>query len=410
MRIILLSKEYPPHIYGGAGVHVEYLSRELAKLDGGQHPVHMLCFGDQEEEVANLKVKGVHLPAEFSLQDLSPKNLLDTLLLNVLMAGSVKGAEVVHAHTWYSHLAGCLIKQIHGMPLVLTAHSLEPQRPWKEEQLGAAYLASGWLEKTAYENADGVIAVSQPMKTAVQDLYRVPGEKIRVIPNGIDAHLYQPKPNPAHLAIYKINPDKPYLLFVGRISRQKGILHLINTIKHLTSEIQVVLCAGAADTEEIGREMEEKIKEARAQSLNEIIWVRQWMPRDHLISLYSHASVFVCPSVYEPFGIINLESMACGTPVVASAVGGIPEVVVHGETGWLVSFTPRGTPDSQQWEPQDPEKFSRDLAAAVNKLVFSPEKLRTMGLKARQRVEERFSWVSIARQTLTFYQELVGRI
>jgi glycosyltransferase involved in cell wall biosynthesis len=244
------------------------------------------------------------------------------------------------------------------------------------------------------------------MKRGVHDLYKVPFKKIRIIPNGIDTNQYRPTPNPALLSSYKINPDQPFLLFVGRISRQKGIIHLVNAIKYLSPGIQVVLCAGAPDTEEIDQEMVERVRKARTETPNDILWIPQWVSQSHLVSLYSHASVFVCPSVYEPFGIVNLEAMACGTPVVASAVGGIPEVVVPGETGLLVSFEPI---DSNYWEPRDPEQFSKDLAATINSLFLSPERIRGMGLKARERVEKQFSWKSIAQQTLAFYRELTGK-
>ncbi len=403
MKIALLTNEYPPHTYGGAGVHVEYLSRELARLEGAQHDIHVFCFGEQKEYFGNIKVEGISLGFDFPFQDLRHQKLLDSLFRNILMTGSIKEADVVHCHTWYTLLAGCLIKQILGIPLAITTHSLEPQRPWKAEQLGSAYHASSWLEKTAYENADGVIAVSKSMKRIVHDLYKVPSEKTYVIPNGIDVNQYKPMFNPSLLTSYGINPDKPYLLFVGRITRQKGLIHLVNAVKWLHSDIQVVLCAGAPDTQEIGNEMAEKVKQARSETRTEIIWIDQWVPRADIIYLFSHASVFVCPSVYEPFGIINLEAMACETPVVASAVGGIPEVVVHGETGLLVPFKPVGT---HNFEPKDPEKFSRDLAAAINSLFGSPERIKGMGLKSRERVENHFSWESVASQTLQFYREL----
>lgn len=403
MRIVLLTNEYPPYIYGGAGVHTEYLSRELASLDDGQHAIDILCFGDQKEHSANKSVEGIQIDFTFPSQDPRHKKLLDTLLRNIIMVGSIKEANVIHCHTWYTHLAGCLCKQIFGVPLVLTTHSLEPQRPWKVEQLGAAYKASSWIERMAYHNADGVIAVSQAMKKAVHEFYMVPLEKIRAIPNGIDTNHYKPTFDSTVLTSYQINPDKPFLLFVGRIARQKGIIHLVNAMKYLSPGIQVVLCAGAPDTQEIGREMSERVQQARRQNSNEIVWITKFIPRAEIVSLYSHASVFVCPSVYEPFGIINLEAMACGTPVVASAVGGIPEIIDPNETGILVPFEPSV---SNYGEPRDPERFSRDLAEAINTLFNSPEKRKEMGLKSRQRVEECFSWQSVARQTLEFYKEL----
>jgi starch synthase len=406
VKITLLTKEYPPHIYGGAGVHVEYLSRELARLEGGQNEIHILCFGEQEEHSANIDVEGIQVTFDYPFQDSRHQKLLDTLFRNVLMTGSVRQADIVHSHTWYTYLAGSLMKQILGIPLAITTHSLEPQRPWKEEQLGSAYRASTWLEKTAYENADGVIATSHSMKMAVQDLYQVPSDKIWIIPNGIDVGQYKPTFDAGVLASYHINPAKPFLLFVGRITRQKGIIHLVNAIRYLLPGIQVVLCAGASDTQEIGQEMAERVKEAQREVQNGIIWIDQWVPRARLIPLFSHASVFVCPSIYEPFGIINLEAMACGTPVVASAVGGIPEVVVHGETGLLVPFEPMDTNHS---EPRDPNQFSKDLATAINRLCQSPEKIRAMGLKSRERVEKHFSWESVARQTLECYRALANK-
>jgi len=403
MKIALLTNEYPPHTYGGAGVHIEYLSRELARLDGGTHDIRVLSFGKQKESFGNLKIEGISLTFDFPSQDLRHQKLLDSLFRNILMTGSVKEADIVHCHTWYTYLAGCLMKQIHGIPLVITTHSLEPQRPWKAEQLGSAYHASAWLEKMAYENTDGVIAVSKSMETAVHDLYQVSFEKICVIPNGIDVNQYKPMLDPALLAAYRISPFQPYLLFVGRITRQKGLIHLVNAIKWLPAGLQVVLCAGAPDTEEIAQETAESVEKARSESKSKIVWIDQWVPRNHLVHLFSHASVFVCPSIYEPFGIINLEAMACETPVVASAVGGIPEVIVHGETGLLIPFEPV---DIRNFEPKDPERFSRDLAEAINGLFRSPEKMRTMGIQSRERVKNHFSWESIARRTLEFYRKL----
>lgn len=404
MKIVILTNEYPPYVYGGAGVHVEYLTRELANLEGKKHSVEVLCFGNQKENAGNLTVEGIDPGIALPYQDPRHRKFMDTLSRNIVMAGSVAEADIVHCHTWYSHLAGCLLKQLVKARLVLTTHSLEPHRPWKVEQLGTAYQASSWVEKTAYENADGVIAVSESMRRDVHDLYGVPFEKIDVIYNGIDLNEFRHSPNPEVLASYQINPDKPFVLFVGRITRQKGIIHLVNAIQHISKDIQIVLCAGAPDTEEVGREMASKVEEAQIKSHNDIIWISRIIPKKDLVALYSHASLFICPSVYEPFGIINLEAMACGTPVVASATGGIPEVVVHNETGLLISFEPVSSAD---FEPRDPERFSYDLATAINNLLANPDKAEAMARKSRQRVEQHFSWSSIAQKTLEFYKGLL---
>lgn len=403
MKIAILTNEFPPHVYGGAGVAVEYLTRELSQLDNGEHHIKVLCFGDQNEDAGNLQVKGVQPDFALPAQDSRHRKFLDTLLRNVVMAGSLDDVDVIHCHTWYSHLAGCLLKQLLNAPLVLTTHSLEPHRPWKAEQLGTAYHATTWIEKTAYQNADGVVAVSESMRRDVHDVYSVPLNKVRVIHNGIDLQEYKPTPNLQVLARYNINPEQPFVLFVGRITRQKGIIHLVNAIQHLRAGVQIVLCAGAPDTPEIGQEMAEKVEAARGKTSNPVIWIPEMVSKADIISLYTHASVFVCPSVYEPFGIINVEAMACGTPVVAAAVGGIPEIVVHGETGLLVPFEPRSSSDV---EPRDAGLYARNLAHDVNLLLASPSELETMGRLARRRAEEHFSWTSIARQTLDFYKSL----
>ena len=404
MRITLLTNEYPPYIYGGAGVHVEYLSKALATLPGERNAVDILCFGDQEVKDGALTALGVKPAAQLPSQNAQYAKLMDTLARNVQMSGSVEKTDVVHCHTWYTHFAGCVVRNLFRVPLVLTTHSLEPHRPWKVEQLGNAYHVSTWLERTAYQNADGVVAVSESMKADVHSLYGVPLERIRVIPNGIDVDEYRSVPDPALLRGYGIDPEKPFVLFVGRITRQKGVLHLLNAVRKLREGTQVVLCAGAPDTKEIGEEMVRKVAEARKDSSHPIVWIEKMLPRREVISLYSHAAVFVCPSVYEPFGIINLEAMACGAPVVASKVGGIPEIVVDGETGFLVPLEAKGPED---FEPRDPEKFSRDLAAAANALLASPEKRSAMARKARKRVEDRFAWTQVAARTHQFYQELV---
>jgi starch synthase len=405
MDIVILTREYPPYIYGGAGVHVEYLTRELAALDGGEHRVRVFCFGDQNEIYNNLEIRGVESGSEPPFQDERHRGFMKTLQNDVLMIGSLDRADIIHCHTWYSHLAGTILRQLTGAPLVLTTHSLEPHRPWKQEQLGTAYRASSWIEKTAYQNSDGVIAVSRSMKNDVKELYNIPEDKIQVIHNGIDSQEYRLNHNENLIKSYGIDPSIPFTLFVGRITRQKGIIHLVNAVKYIQSPVQVVLCAGAPDTDEILRDMEKAVESARRGSTNRIIWIPRILPRSDIITMYSHASIFVCPSVYEPFGIINLEAMACETAVVASAVGGIPEIVVPDETGVLVVFKPVS---DLNFEPEDPVKYSRDLAQAVDRLLSDPDRLKTMGIKARQRVEDFFSWQSIARRTLDFYRHLIS--
>jgi glycogen synthase len=405
MRIGILTNEYPPHVYGGAGVHVEYLTRELAALDGGRHSVEVLCFGDQREQAPGLRVEGVQPPVTLPSDDPRHARLFATMLQDLVMSSKLAGVDVVHCHTWYTHLAGCIGKYLQGVPLVLTTHSLEPHRPWKAEQLGTAYQVSTWIERTAYQNADGVVAVSASMKKDVHELYGVPLERIRVIHNGIDLTQYRPTPDIATLRELGIDPDVPFVLFVGRITRQKGIIHLVNAIRHVHAGAQVVLCAGAPDTPEIAEEMSDAVERARRESAHRIVWIREMLPKEKTITLYTHAAIFVCPSVYEPFGIINLEAMACETPVVASAVGGIPEVVIHGETGLLV---PTGAVSTTDVEPADPAEFSRRLADGINTLLDDPELRRSMGRAARARVEAFFSWSSIARQTVDFYETLIG--
>jgi glycogen synthase len=405
MKIALLTNEYPPNVYGGAGVHVEYLTRELARLDDGAHQINVYSFGDQREEHGNLRVHGVQPIGEVPAQDERHVKFLNTLQRDVVMAGLVDEADVVHCHTWYSHLAGCLVKQLAGAKLVLTTHSLEPHRPWKEEQLGTAYHGSSWVERTAYENADGVVAVSNAMAEDVCTLYDVPPDRVRTIYNGIDLNQYRPRPNEDVLRAHGVDPDRPYVLFVGRITRQKGILHLVNALKHLEGDVQVVLLAGAPDTDEIEREMTERVDRARVEADGPITWIAEMLPKDEVIAFYTHAAVFVCPSVYEPFGIINLEAMACETPVVASAVGGIPEIVVPGETGLLVDFEPVGDGNA---DPADPDQFARDLAAGINELLADPARRTQMAQASRKRVEQVFSWSSIAKQTLDFYQSLTS--
>ena len=404
MHIVILTNEYPPNVYGGAGVHVEYLVKELARLDDRGHEIDVLCFGDQHLDEGNLRVRGIHPDTPIPATDSRHGKFLDTMLRDIHMAGMVERADIVHCHTWYSHFAGCLVRQLAGARLVLTTHSLEPHRPWKVEQLGTAYHASTWIESTAYGAADGVIAVSDSMKRDVMDLYGVEERRIEVIPNGIDPDEYKPVQRPDVLEKHGIDPSRPFVLFVGRITRQKGIIHLVNAIRHFKEGSQVVLCAGAPDTEEIGREMEDAVDDARRAGNHDIIWIAEMLPREEVIVLYSEAAVFVCPSVYEPFGIINLEAMACETAVVASAVGGIPGIVEDGTTGLLVPLESRGAVD---FEPRDPDAFSRSLADAVNSLLDDATRRDEMGRAGRRRVLEYYSWRAIARQTVEFYARLI---
>jgi starch synthase len=403
MNIAILTKEYPPYIYGGAGVHVKYLTREFEKLDQGKHRIHILCFGDQRERSTYKDVTGVQSCGVVEPHGDRLHGLIDTLLGDVAMVSTLQEADVIHCHTWYTHLAGCLLKPMLKAPLVLTTHSLEPHRPWKKEQLAAAYGASLWLERTAYENADGVIAVSAAMKEDVHRVYGVPFDKIEVIHNGIDDGQYHPVRNTDILKIYGIDPDRPFVLTVARLTRQKGITHFLEAAARMAPSIQVVMCASSPDTPQFMEEVSTKFTEVSRNTANKLIWVKEPVPPKDLIALYSHAAVFVCPSIYEPFGITNLEAMACGTPVVASAVGGILEVVEDRVTGLLVPFEPASAGDQ---EPKDRERFALDLASAVNSLITSPGRGKSMGTAARQRVKAHFTWKAVARKTLDFYENL----
>src|SRR5215213_8802517 len=293
MRIAIFTNEYPPNGYGGAGVHVEYLTRELARAGGGAHRVQVLAFGDQRETRGNLSVRGVAPAATFETHDARHARLLDALVRDLAMAGLVDAADIVHCHTWYSHLAGCLARPLTGAKLVLTTHSLEPHRPWKVEQLGLAYHATAWIERTAYENADGVVAVSEAMKADVQTLYGVAPERVRVIHNGIDLDEYRPRHAPDTLRRLGVDPDLPIVLFVGRITRQKGILHLVRAIPQLDPTCQIVLCAGAPDTPEIGAEMTALVETAKRESKAKVLWISEMLPKSDVIALYSHADVFI---------------------------------------------------------------------------------------------------------------------
>lgn len=399
MKVLFYTKEYPPYVYGGAGVHVEYLASELSKLIN----VEVRSFGDQDVDQESLKVLGFtedHPALENS--DPKLKSVLKTLATCVNMNAVPLDADLVHCHTWYAQFAGILSKLCYGTPLVVTTHSLEPLRPWKREQLGRGYDASSWIEKTAIEMADAVIAVSKETKVDVLKYFDVDENKIEVIYNGIDLSQYQKTMEEDVLNSYGIDKDKPIVLFVGRITRQKGIIHLVNAIKYMNDDIQVVLCAGAPDTKEIAEEMSQKVEKARSGK-NKIVWIDKMLEKHQVIQLYSHSDVFCCPSIYEPFGIINIEAMACETAVVASAVGGIKEVVVDGETGILIDLEQE---DKAPFEAVDPDKFSRDLADGINRVIHDTDLKNKMAKNGRKRVEDHFDWKAIAKQVKELYERI----
>lgn len=400
LRVGLFTREYPPHVYGGAGVHVDYLSRELAK----SIEVEVHCWGQQMSDADNLHVRGAEPWAEITNgAEGKFKGALETFSLNLTQVKALSGVDVVHTHTWYVSMAGFLAKKLYGVPFVLTTHSLEPLRAWKAEQLGTGYAMSSWMERTAILDADAIIAVSEGTRADILRAYPdVQADRIHVIYNGIDLDEYQKTADTTALTTYGVDPKIPYVLFVGRITRQKGVTHLVDAIRYLPSDTQVVLCAGAPDTPEIAAELREKVERAR-QDHPRIVWIEKMVTKAEAIQLYSNARVFCCPSVYEPFGIINLEAMACRAPVVASATGGIKEVVVDGETGFLVPFEQ----DPVTSFPMHAEQFARDLAAPITRLLQDPSLCVRMGEAGRRRVEETFSWTAIAHQTIDLYQRLL---
>ncbi len=400
MRVGLFTREFPPQVYGGAGVHVDYLSRELAR----EIEVEVHCWGPQQCDDGNLHVRGAEPWPEISNgTDGKFKGALEAFSLNLTQVKALEGIDIVHTHTWYVAMAGYLAKKLYGVPFVLTTHSLEPLRAWKSEQLGSGYAMSSWMESTAIHDADAIIAVSQGTRTDILRAYPdIHPRRIHVIYNGIDLNEYQQTRETQALVDYGVDPAIPYVLFVGRITRQKGVTHLVDAIGYLPPETQVVLCAGAPDTPELADELRAKVDEAR-RTHPRIVWIEKMVTKQEAIQLYSNCRVFCCPSVYEPFGIINLEAMACRAPVVASSTGGIKEVVVHGETGYLVPFDQ----DPVTSFPRDPGIFARDLAVRILALLKDPERCKRFGDAGRRRVEQIFSWTAIAHQTIDLYRRLI---
>jgi alpha-maltose-1-phosphate synthase len=395
LRVDLLTREYPPEVYGGAGVHVEYLARDLRRLAD----VRVHCFGGPRTEEG---VTAYPDPAGLA----GANAALRTMGVDLEMAAGSAGTDLVHSHTWYANFAGHTAKLLHGVPHVVTTHSLEPLRPWKAEQLGGGYALSSFCERTAIENADAVIAVSGGMRRDVLAAYpSVDESKIRVVYNGIDTEQYAPDHGTDVIERLGIDLSRPSVVFVGRITRQKGLPYLMRACHDLPPETQIVLLAGAPDTKEIAAEVEGLAIQLRAaRDPHGVIWVQEMLPKHEVVQVLTHATVFVCPSVYEPMGIVNLEAMACETAVVATATGGIPEVVADGETGLLV---PIEQLQDGTGTPVDPDRFVADLAAAMTKLVEDPSRAREMGLAGRRRAVEKFSWATIAEDTMAVYRSLL---
>jgi alpha-maltose-1-phosphate synthase len=393
MRVDLLTREYPPEVYGGAGVHVEYLAHELRRLCDAR----VRCFGADrtEQDVSAYRVPG-------GLETANPA--LQVLGVDLEIAAGCAGADLVHSHTWYANLAGHLAKLLYGVPHVVTTHSLEPLRPWKAEQLGGGYALSSWAERTAITAADAVVAVSAGMRRDVLTCYpEVNPDRVTVIHNGIDTAEYAPDPGTGALTRLGVDPDRPSVVFVGRITRQKGLPYLLRAAAAFPPEAQLVLAAGAPDTAEIAAEVTGLVDSLRVRR-DGVVWLDTMLPKAEVVQLLSHATVFVCPSVYEPMGIVNLEAMACQAAVVATATGGIPEVVADGETGLLVPIEQTGDGTGT---PLDPDRFVADLGDRVNALLTDRDRAREMGEAGRRRAVEHFSWTEIARRTADLYRSLV---
>ena len=394
MRVDIITKEYPPEIYGGAGVHVT----ELVKALRERIEVQVRAFGADREEAGTASY-GV--PSELA----GANAAVQTLGTDLEIVGDVAGADVVHSHTWYANFAGHLASLLHGIPHVVTAHSLEPLRPWKAEQLGGGYAVSSFIEKTAYESAAAIVAVSEGMR---QDILRsypdLDPDKVRVIYNGIDVEAWRPVEDPELLSRFGIDPERPSVVFVGRITRQKGLPYFLRAAERLPADVQIVLCAGAPDTPEILAEVEALVRGLQ-RSRDSVVWIDEFLQRDQLCAILSSATTFVCPSVYEPLGIVNLEAMACGAAVVGTATGGIPEVVVDGVTGRLV---PIEQAQDGTGTPLDPERFVGDLAAALTEVVSDRARAREYGAAGRRRAAEEFSWEAIADATADLYRQVTG--
>jgi starch synthase len=395
MRVSLLTREYPPAVYGGAGVHVTQLVRALADQEfAGQVTVDVHCLGEPREGAT------AHAESDPRLLGVDPhvNSTLPLLTANVEIAASVAGTGLVHSHTWYANFGGRIAQLVHGIPHVVTAHSLEPRRPWKAEQLAGGYRVSSFVEREAFETADAVIAVSKGMRADVLDCYpQVDPARVHVVYNGIDTGVYRPDPDTSVLTSLGVDPARPYVTFVGRITRQKGVGHLLAAARDFDPALQLVLLAGAPDTPELGRETEAAVAELQATRTG-VVWVREMLPVDKVIQVLTHALVFCCPSIYEPQGIVNLEAMACETAVVASDVGGIPEVVQHGRTGLIVHY-----------REDDPVGFAAAFAAAVNELAADPDRAAAMGRHGRDVAVADFGWAAIARETLRVYGAVTGQ-
>ena len=398
VRVDILTKEYPPQIYGGAGVHVAELVRALRAR--GDIDAQVRCFGGPRDEVGTTGYA--------DLPQLSSANAaISTLGVDLAMVGDCLGADLVHSHTWYANMAGHLASMLGGVPHVVSAHSLEPMRPWKAEQLGGGYAVSSWAERAAYQSAAAVIAVSAGMRLDVLSSYpAIDPARVHVVHNGIDAQLWAPDSSPEALGVlasHGIDPTRPCVLFVGRITRQKGLPYLLRAAAELPADVQLVLCAGAADTPQLLAEVQALIADLQ-RARSGVVWITQMLPRAEVIALLSAATVFACPSVYEPLGIVNLEAMACELAVVATATGGIPEVVVDGHTGWLV---PIEQVADGSGAPVDPDRFVSDLAQALSQAVSDPQRAARFGQAGRRRVAESFSWASIGDQTMAVYESVL---